>query len=165
MVKHEENIDVVFRNGLKDFEVLPPPEVWDNIHPVIKSNPGTFILLRAAALIAVIMMLSFFAFRLSREESTGLGNNVMTLNEEAVSSGISASTENPVSVTNSAETAISDYTETRTGPVSDNVSLPENIMITSPELAFLRGKSTFTAFPSLLLNSLQFVASTSLQND
>ena len=27
------NIDLVFRNGLKDFEVLPPPEVWDNIHP------------------------------------------------------------------------------------------------------------------------------------
>ena len=26
------NIDLLFRNGLKDFEVLPPPGVWDNIH-------------------------------------------------------------------------------------------------------------------------------------
>jgi hypothetical protein len=25
------NIDILFRNGLKDYEVLPPPEVWNNI--------------------------------------------------------------------------------------------------------------------------------------
>jgi len=35
MDEREANIDVVFRNGLKDYEVLPPPEVWDKISPAV----------------------------------------------------------------------------------------------------------------------------------
>ena len=30
------NIDLLFRNGLKDYEVLPPPGVWDGIHSALK---------------------------------------------------------------------------------------------------------------------------------
>jgi hypothetical protein len=26
-------VDIFFRNGLKEFEVMPPPEIWDNIKP------------------------------------------------------------------------------------------------------------------------------------
>ena len=53
------NIDLLFRNGLKDYEVLPPPGVWDNIHPVIKIKTGPIILLRVAAAITVLLTLSF----------------------------------------------------------------------------------------------------------
>ena len=63
------NIDLVFRNGLKDFEVLPPPEVWDSIEPSIKVKPRPFIFLRAAAMIAVLLTISFLAYRWSREIS------------------------------------------------------------------------------------------------
>jgi len=63
------NIDLVFRNGLKDFEVLPPPEVWDSIKPAIKVKPRPFIYMRAAAMIAVLLTISFLAYRWSREIS------------------------------------------------------------------------------------------------
>jgi len=32
------NIDLVFRNGLKDYEVHPPPEVWNNIRPAVRKK-------------------------------------------------------------------------------------------------------------------------------
>jgi len=41
MVDRGANIDIVFRNGLKDFEVMPPPEVWENIQPSLKVKPTT----------------------------------------------------------------------------------------------------------------------------
>jgi hypothetical protein len=61
------NIDLLFRNGLKDFEVLPPQGVWDNIHPAIKSRSQNFIFIRTAAAIAVLLTVSFFTYRWSRE--------------------------------------------------------------------------------------------------
>jgi len=78
------NIDIVFRNGLKDFEVLPPPEVWNNIPHIIKKRPRTFIYIRAAALITVLLTLSFLAYKLNREIVTGIDNAVTALNSESV---------------------------------------------------------------------------------
>lgn len=70
MDERRANIDLVFRNGLKDYEVLPPPEVWNSIQPAIKIKQRPFILLRSAAMIAVVLGLSFIAYKLSREIST-----------------------------------------------------------------------------------------------
>jgi hypothetical protein len=75
------NIDIVFRNGLKDFEVLPPPEVWDNIHPRIKNKQKPVIYLSAAAMVAVLVTISLFAYRLSKEGSSVSENDVIALNE------------------------------------------------------------------------------------
>ncbi len=69
MDEREANIDVVFRNGLKDYEVLPPTEIWDKVGPVIRKRQQPFIIFRAAALIAVALSLSFLAYRWSREIS------------------------------------------------------------------------------------------------
>jgi len=84
MVESGVNIDIVFRNGLKDFEVLPPSGVWEKIHPVIKRKPKTLLLLSAAASIAVLLTMSFFAYQWSREISTENENSVMAFNEESV---------------------------------------------------------------------------------
>lgn len=65
MDKREANIDIVFRNGLKDMEVLPPAGVWDSIHPFVQSRPDTFSLARVAAIVAVLVSLGFFAYRMS----------------------------------------------------------------------------------------------------
>jgi hypothetical protein len=92
------NIDIVFRNGLKDFEVLPPPEAWDNIRPVLKVKQKPFLLLRAAALIAVLMTMSFFAYRWSREIPSEPDNYVLALNEEVVSPGIFPSIDQPLKI-------------------------------------------------------------------
>jgi hypothetical protein len=89
MVERGANIDIVFRNGLKDYEVLPPPEVWDNIHPVIKRKQRPFLLIRAAALIAVVLTMSFLAYWWSMEVSSGLDNVAVALNEESAATKLS----------------------------------------------------------------------------
>jgi hypothetical protein len=79
------NIDLVFRNGLKDFEVLPPQEVWNNIQPAIKVKPRSFILLRTAAMIAIVLSLSFLTYKMSKEVSTVPDSPVLTFNIDSFS--------------------------------------------------------------------------------
>ena len=57
MFNREPNIDIVFRNGLKDMEVLPPADVWDNIPPMpVKRSPYRIITGIAAGVAAVVSM-------------------------------------------------------------------------------------------------------------
>jgi hypothetical protein len=79
------NIDLVFRNGLKDYEVLPPKVVWDSIQPVIKVKQRSFILLRTAAMIAIVLTLSFLAYRWSIEVSTVAENPVFAFEIDSFS--------------------------------------------------------------------------------
>ena len=88
------NIDIVFRNGLKDFEVLPPQEVWDKINPLLKRKRKQLVLMRAAALIAAILLMSFLAYRWSREVSTRIDGAVTALSVEASSPLISNGQQN-----------------------------------------------------------------------
>jgi len=80
MDKREANIDIVFRNGLKDLEVLPPAGIWENIHPVVQSRNSPFSLTRAAAIVAVLMSLGFFAYRISLNVSEVLENKITAFN-------------------------------------------------------------------------------------
>jgi Outer membrane protein beta-barrel domain len=84
MLESGGNIDIVFRNGLKNLEVLPPDGVWDNIHPDIKRKPKILIYLSAAATVAVLLTLSFLTYQFSREITTANNNIVMASNEESV---------------------------------------------------------------------------------
>jgi hypothetical protein len=83
MVSKGANIDLLFRNGLKDYEVLPPVEAWNNILPVIRKKQKPVILLRNAALIAVLLSISFLAYRWSLEISSSFRNPEVALNEES----------------------------------------------------------------------------------
>jgi len=69
VVNKEANIDLLFRNGLRDLEVLPPAEAWDNILPVIRRRQRPVILLRSAAVAAILLSISFLAYKWSREFS------------------------------------------------------------------------------------------------
>ncbi|HOF22242.1 MAG TPA: hypothetical protein PLO24_13380, partial [Bacteroidales bacterium] len=73
------NIDLVFRNGLKNYEVLPPPEAWNNIRPAIRARQRPLIILRAAASAAVLLSVAFLAYRLSTR---------ITMPEQTVISGL-----------------------------------------------------------------------------
>ena len=75
MDDHGANIDLLFRNGLKDYEVLPPHEVWDGVRPAIKTR-RSMVLLRAAALLTALVSLSFFAYMLSRTSVIDPGNEI-----------------------------------------------------------------------------------------
>src|SRR5665647_344075 len=61
MFDKEQNIDIVFRNGLKNMEVLPPADVWDNIPPMPVRNQGYRVAMGIAAGIAVLVALTLLA--------------------------------------------------------------------------------------------------------
>ncbi len=61
MFDKEPNIDIVFRNGLKNFEVLPPSDVWDNISPMPARTPKYGVVMGIAAGISVLISLTLFA--------------------------------------------------------------------------------------------------------
>lgn len=69
------NIDLLFRNGLKDFEVLPPDDVWDKISPAVRKQQRVFIILRAAAMIAVLVTLGFLSSTWNNEINDRLVNS------------------------------------------------------------------------------------------
>lgn len=74
------NIDLLFRNGLKDFEVLPPPGVWDGVHSAVKIKSRPVIFLRVAAVVTVLLTVSFLTYRWSREISNTASDSVMSFN-------------------------------------------------------------------------------------
>ncbi|MCU0462359.1 MAG: hypothetical protein MUF36_10160, partial [Bacteroidales bacterium] len=78
MDEREANIDLLFRNGLKDYEVLPPPEVWDKISPAIRKQQRAYIVLRAAAMIAVLVTLGFLVSTWNNEVSEGIMYTAVT---------------------------------------------------------------------------------------
>ncbi|HBE41119.1 MAG TPA: hypothetical protein DDW27_07935 [Bacteroidales bacterium] len=83
MDERRANIDLVFRNGLKGYEVLPPPEVWNNIRPVVRRKQRPLIILRAAAAVAVLLSMSFLVYRLSIQINSIPFDNIITLAEES----------------------------------------------------------------------------------
>ncbi|HEX7494964.1 MAG TPA: outer membrane beta-barrel protein [Bacteroidales bacterium] len=88
------NIDLLFRNGLKDYEVLPPPGVWDNIYPVIKIKSRPIILLRVAAAITVLCTVSFLTYKWSREMSNSTPDSVIAFNIKTSSPIVSNPVDN-----------------------------------------------------------------------
>jgi hypothetical protein len=83
MDEREANIDLLFRNGLKDYEVLPPAEVWDNIRPAIRKKQQPYIIFRAAAMVAVLISLGFLTYEWSSEFSNVQVNNTVAQSPES----------------------------------------------------------------------------------
>ena len=61
MFEREPNIDIVFRNGLKNMEVLPPADVWDNIPPMPVRRSRFRVVMSIAAGIAALVSLTVMA--------------------------------------------------------------------------------------------------------
>lgn len=88
MADKRANIDLVFRNGLMDYEVLPPAEVWDNIQASVNvpQKSSAFPFFKAAAAIAVVATMSFLAYRLGVEVSVSQATEMSAANTESFSS-------------------------------------------------------------------------------
>lgn len=85
MDERHANIDLAFRNGLKDYEVLPPPDVWNCIESrIVRKNKPAY-LMRAAAFLAIAMTMSVLAYRWIGKTSTPPDNTILALNEESSS--------------------------------------------------------------------------------
>jgi hypothetical protein len=78
------NIDLLFRNGLKDFEVLPPVGIWAKIFPAIRRKQRPLVLLRYAAVVVVILSVSLLAYKWSNEVTLTLQNHYSDLAGEPV---------------------------------------------------------------------------------
>ncbi len=71
MFEREPNIDIVFRNGLKNMEVLPPADVWENIPPVHVRQSRFRVVTGIAAGIAALVSLTLLAGWYLRSNNTG----------------------------------------------------------------------------------------------
>jgi len=80
-------VDIFFRNGLKEFEVLPPPEVWDNIQPRLRKRQKSLNLLRFAAVAAILVSLSVFSFWLTTDISKSFILPQISMNQDVVPAG------------------------------------------------------------------------------
>jgi hypothetical protein len=82
MADQNSNIDLVFRNGLKEFEILPPQEVWDSIAPSIaRKRPATY--LRAAAFIGLTITAGAGTYFLSQTIAGKFQGPAITLNQDS----------------------------------------------------------------------------------
>lgn len=82
MFEREPNIDIVFRNGLKNLEVLPPADVWENIPPMPVRQSRLRVVTGIAAGIAALVSLTLLASWYLRSNDT-----VNQLAELTVASG------------------------------------------------------------------------------
>lgn len=87
MAERQVNIDFIFRNGLKDFEVLPPPEVWESIRPVSRVRSRAFFILRIAAVSLILIGVGVTSYYLTRNVSASLDGSVISMNQDAMPSG------------------------------------------------------------------------------
>ena len=72
MVKRDANIDLLFRNGLEDLEVLPPSDAWDHISPAIRPSREIGWIFRIAAGVAAMVSLGLLAYYVGIRSSENL---------------------------------------------------------------------------------------------
>ncbi len=82
MFEREPNIDIVFRNGLKNLEVLPPADVWDNIPPMPVRHSRLRTISGIAAAVAALFSLALLAAWYTRS-----ANPAGQLSEMTIASG------------------------------------------------------------------------------
>lgn len=133
MNDHGANIDLVFRNGLKDFEVLPPPEVWDNIKPAIKVKPKPFIYVRAAAMLAIFLTISFLTYRWGREISAVRDSQVIAFDIKSASPLINPGFSVPALISGKVKSPLSNSQKTFIAGIPENAILTKSEKGSSPE--------------------------------
>jgi hypothetical protein len=82
------NIDILFRNGLKDLEVLPPPQVWESIAPALRTGRRRKVWFSAAASVAAITALAASALITGSLLSMDFNPTSLTLNQDIRPDGV-----------------------------------------------------------------------------
>lgn len=96
MADRGTNIDLIFRNGLKDLEVMPPCEAWEKISPAIKRSGRARVSLRAAAVLAAILAVGAVPYMISLLMSDDFATPAITLNGNILPEGSYAGFTVPV---------------------------------------------------------------------
>ena len=139
------NIDIVFRNGLKDYEALPPQDVWNKIEPVIRKKQRPMLILRSAAMFAVLVSLSFMAYKFSREIPAGLQEPVVSSNPESYAPPAEISSAfipaNTVSQKDILRTDVAADDQIVRPVKTDNLVLTAENLVSTPQSGVLRNKT------------------------
>jgi len=154
-------VDIIFRNGLKEFEVLPPPDVWDNIRPVLRKKQRSLNILRFAAVAAIPISISVFSFWLTTEISKNFNGPSISLNQDVIPSGSYVFKSHPVKthvieipVVNP-ETASSPLDYGTAGSEQPNLKVPSSSLFSSllNENKFRKDNGPFIARGDISRNS------------
>lgn len=82
------HIDILFRNGLQDLEVLPPPMVWDSIAPIAAGRARRRVLLTAAATVAVLIAMASSLWLVTDLIQYDVNPGTLTLNQDSRPQGL-----------------------------------------------------------------------------
>ena len=96
MAERGTHIDIFFRNGLKEFEVLPPPDLWDNIQPVLRKKEKSLNIFRFAAIAAILISLSVFSFWLTTQISKNFNGPSISMNQDIIPAGTYVNRNQPL---------------------------------------------------------------------
>jgi Outer membrane protein beta-barrel domain len=110
MDERSANIDLAFRNGLKDYEVLPPPDVWNSIDSRIKRTVRPSYFIRAAAFLAIAMTMSVLAYRWAGRTAALQDNSTLAQNEQSKVSIPATKALTPVTQTKEIARSFSNFT-------------------------------------------------------
>jgi hypothetical protein len=131
MADRDKYVDIFFRNGLKEFEVLPPPEVWEGIQPALGKRGKSIILLRVAAVVTILLSLSAFSVWLTRNLSDNFTGLTFSLNQDVRPAG--SYVPGKVAV-NTLEKAVSDKISTLgTNVIVEDNSQAVPVMVKMPD--------------------------------
>ena len=134
MSDRSQYVDVFFRNGLKEYEVLPPPEVWDNIKPAIRKREKSQSILRLAAIIAILISLSAASVWFTQRISHDFYGPAISLNQEVTPEGSYVSV-NHNEITQAFQSPVLDRQFTEPVRINESVtSKPVNLKSFSDEV-------------------------------
>ncbi|MRR18705.1 hypothetical protein EG827_00790 [bacterium] len=149
MFEREPNIDVVFRNGLKNMEVLPPADVWDNIPPMPVRKSPLRTITGIAAGVAALVSIALFANWYLRSNNpvaplaeiilAGSGENAVTV-DRPVAAADDLNRGLPAAATAVQSTPVEPVSETILTPSTDETKL----LLASADPGMLRMKDEET---------------------
>jgi hypothetical protein len=149
MFEREPNIDVVFRNGLKNMEVLPPADVWDNIPPMPVRKSPLRTITGIAAGVAALVSIALFANWYLRSNNpvaplaeiilAGSGENAVTV-DRPVAAADDLNRGLPAAATAVQSTPVEPVSETILAPSTDETKL----LLASADPGMLRMKDEET---------------------
>jgi hypothetical protein len=87
MADRDKYVDIFFRNGLKEYEVLPPPDVWESIKPALIKREKSLTFMRVAAVAAILVSLSAFSVWLTKNLSDNFSSLSFSFNPEVLPAG------------------------------------------------------------------------------
>ena len=152
MDERQANIDLAFRNGLKDYEVLPPSDVWNSINGKLTQRSRPLYLMRAAAFLAIAMTLSGLAYLWIGRNAALIDPRVMASNEESYVPSKSAGAGKPVLHKKS----LPEETITALKPIenhAETVAIQPDLNNTSPDIILIPETNLRLPLKTISLNN------------